>query len=153
MFDGDIFNDGSNGFHPTALDALLGFQVQSGKALDVVCGNQLANSPRPGRYRDTFALKMRSWNEKQRGNDAFDIYFKGNELVPVKSCFSGLALYSMNAINTQCDYTYQGEGTCEHVPFTKCLAEKGYGSVAIYPPLVVHTNDKGVAVDDCGSLS
>lgn len=152
MFDGDIFDKGSKGFHPTAIDALLGYQEAHG-TVDVACGNQLANQPKPGRYRDTFALKMKSWEEKQRPNQAKDIYFKGNQLVPVKSCFSGLTLYTINAINTQCNYVYEGEGTCEHVPFNKCVHEKGHGRTAIYPPLVVHTNDGGVATDDCWNLS
>lgn len=163
MFDGDIFDEGSKGFHPSAVDALLGFQMMpSGNSLaeeplDVVCANQLAKArSKPGRYRDVFALRINEWDEQWNVVSKWqydELYFKGNQLVPVRACFSGLSLYTMKAIGSQCNYVYQNEGVCEHVPFMHCLNQTGYGRVAIYPPLVVHSNDGGLPEDECVKLS
>lgn len=148
LFDGDMFAQNSGGFHPSMLDALLGFPNVN--TWDVVCGNQLSNWPRAGRYRDTFALRRAEWQEDRLPNSDKSLYFTGNKLVPVKSCFSGLALYSMKAImNSGCNYTFQGEDTCEHVPFHKCLAESGYDKVALYPLLTNSVNDRGVVHQSC----
>lgn len=159
MFDGDMFQDGSKGFHPSTVDALLGLKMPDGKTyadhpLDLVCANQVANWPKAGRFRDTFALKNTSWHESQKRNDDPSLYFSGNQLMPVKSCFSALALYRTHAIfgNEQCNYTYVGEDVCEHVPFNYCLAQKGNDKVAIYPPMVVATNDEGTPEQHCESL-
>lgn len=162
MFDGDIFADSmeggvSQGFHPANMDALFGLTVSGNVGFaddpfDLVCGNQVANWPHPGRYRDTFALRQHSWNEKKKNVDDRDLYFSGNGLLPVKSCFSGMALYSINAINSTCNYTYQDENVCEHVPFHQCLAERGHHRVAIYPPLTVLTFDQGIPPEHCELL-
>jgi hypothetical protein len=151
-FDGDLFAEGAAGFQPSMLDALLGFPVNDGAKTqlfaeapyDFVCANQLANWPRAGRYRDTFALRRQSWFEEKMKNDDESIYFSGNKLVPVKSCFSGLALYSLRSIEqAACNYTFKGEATCEHVSFHRCLANRGFGKAAIYPALANIVNDNG----------
>lgn len=169
LFDGDMFAQGATGFHPSMLDALLGFPAASQKMdtegpsslseastvvaeapWDVVCANQLANWPTPGRYRDTFALRKSSWREAQLTNDDKTIYFSGNKFIPVKSCFSGLALYSMRALEASgCNYTFEDEDTCEHVTFHKCLAKHGHGKVAIFPPFTNTPNDGGVTAESC----
>mmetsp|Transcript_53214 Transcript_53214/g.99817 ORF Transcript_53214/g.99817 Transcript_53214/m.99817 type:complete len:449 (+) Transcript_53214:69-1415(+) len=163
MLDGDIFADSkeggtSEGFHPAMLDALFGLPTTHHKVIaddpfDVVCGNQMANWPKPGRYRDTFALRNSSWDEPHKHPDNKDLYLSGNLLLPVKSCFSGLALYSMNAINSACNYTYRNEQTCEHVAFHHCLSQKGHDQVAIYPPLAVRTFDEGIPSEHCECLA
>ena len=59
-------------------------------------------------------------------------------MYPVRSCFSALAIYSSAALLTSgCDYAYADEDTCEHVPFHRCLAERGHARFAVYPPLAV----------------
>merc|ERR1719277_430241 len=112
------------------------------KPFTLVCANQLSNAfaDRPGRYRDTFALRVEYWDEAKKDQT----YYRGNDLKHVKSCFSGLALYSMDAIvKSGCKYQYMGESTCEHVVFNQCLADKGFSQVAIYPPWAVYIAECG----------
>jgi hypothetical protein len=84
------------------------------------------------------------------------IWFSGSEIIPVKSCFSGLALYTARAllgefkavgaggqstwVEAPCSYGYENEATCEHVVLHKCLAENGMGRLGIYPPMAVRMN-------------
>jgi len=168
MFDGDLLADGSQGFHPSAIHALLGLQTPSIAASveevsttpsfadapwDLVCANQLANWPEPGRYRDVFAFRNESWKSDYMALLARDQYFKGNKLLPVKSCFSGMGLYSMRAIQESgCNYTYEDEVVCEHVAFHKCLSRHGHGKIAIYPPWAVRVNDHGVVRQSCATI-
>jgi len=175
LFDGDMFAQAGSGFHPSMLDALLGFpaarlseaslsgegpsslseasSILAESPWDVICANQLTNWPKPGRYRDTFALRKSSWREAQLTNDDKTIYFSDNRLIPVKSCFSGLALYSMRALEASgCNYTFENEDTCEHVTFHKCLANHGHGKVAIYPPFTNSPNDGGVVAHSCAKM-
>lgn len=170
MFDGDFLTEGSRGLHPSTVFALLGFQPTHHSATgeneqstqsqilaeapwDVVCANQLANWPEPGRYRDMFAFRNTTW---LAGHDmVYDrsTYFRGNRLEQVKSCFSGLAVYSMRTlVDSGCNYTYEDEFECEHVIFHKCLARKGHNKVAIYPPLAVRVNDHGVVKQSCARM-
>lgn len=159
-FDGDLFGHGSQGFHPSMFDALLGFPVTGSKSdaaavyaeapYDIVCANQIANYPGPGRYRDTFALRKQNWNEGIAKTNDRKLYYTGNQLVPVVSCFSGLALYSMHAVvSSGCNYNFESENTCEHLSFHRCLANAGFSKTAIFPPLTNNVNDKGVAKQSC----
>jgi len=162
MFDGDMFNKGSKGFHPTMIDALLGLRYDSSSPsspmyadypFDVVCANQVANWPEPARYRDVFAFRNLSWDEPVLQTVDPSLYFKGNYLMPVKSCFGALSLYKMDALlSSACNYGYVDEEVCEHVPFHYCLAQKGFDRVAIYPQLVVAVDDKGTPEEHCESL-
>lgn len=170
MFDGDMFAGGSQGFHPSTLDALLGARapLPAGSSdgeqtlfaeapLDVVCANQLANWPHPGRYRDTFGLRnntfMQYWHDG--ANETLEkLYFKGNRFIKLKSCFSGLALYSVRALmESGCNYTFEGEWECEHVVFNRCLSDSGFGRMALYPPLALRVNDTGVVSTRCAKLA
>jgi len=159
-FDGDLFGHGSQGFHPSMFDALLGFPVTGSKSdaaavfaeapYDIVCANQIANYPGPGRFRDTFALRKQQWKEGKSTTESRSLYYTGNQLVPVVSCFSGLALYSMHAVmSSGCNYKFESENTCEHLSFHRCLANAGFGKTAIFPPLTNNVNDYGVAQQSC----
>jgi len=142
MFDGDIFSESNGGFDPAATLALMGYQSLAEYPPDVVCSNGIMDWSMggPGRFRDTFALRQNSFDEAEleAGKPGGDLYFKGNEMVQVKSCFSGLALYSLKSLlSSGCEYSYQDEDTCEHVTLHRCMADKGYGNVSIYPPWTV----------------
>lgn len=144
MFDGDIFSEGNAGFNAAATLATLGFNAGKGTTLaesppDVICSNGVMDWKRigPGRFRDTFALRQAQFEEKQlvAGGVGGDLYLRGNRLYEVKSCFSGLALYSLRSlIASDCQYTYKDEDTCEHVMMHHCMSDKGYGNVTIYAP-------------------
>mmetsp|Transcript_39222 Transcript_39222/g.62096 ORF Transcript_39222/g.62096 Transcript_39222/m.62096 type:complete len:518 (-) Transcript_39222:58-1611(-) len=170
MFDGDFLTEGSRGFHPSTMFALLGFQpndpsrtgakdqssspqIVAEAPWDVVCANQLANWPEPGRYRDMFAFRNTTWRAGVSMVFDRNTYFRGNRFEQVKSCFSGLAMYSMRTImDTGCNYTYEDEFECEHVVFHKCLARAGHNKVAIYPPWAVRVNDHGVVTQSCARM-
>jgi len=165
LFDGDLFFNSSVGFHPSMVYSLLGLPSPGNKKAifaeapwDAVCANQIANWPTPGRYRDTFALRLTRWpfnkTEKRLWREPKTaLHYTGNRLVPVLSCFSGLALYSMKAIvSSGCNYHYQGENECEHVGFHKCLAKHGHGKFGIYPLLTNMVNDRGVGNSTCAQV-
>lgn len=160
MFDGDIFSEGNGGFNPMAALAMFGLRDKStGSTLaenppDVVCSNGIMNWWRAkGRFRDTFALRVSSFDE-DHAPGAEDFVYKGNELVPLKSCFSGLALYSLpGLLQSKCGYKYKGENTCEHVVFHRCLAEHGHGRVAVYPPWTIRFNNEGLDEEACTQLA
>lgn len=155
MFDGDLFSEGNGGFNPMATLAMLGFREKGGPTLaesppDVVCSNGIMNWWRgAGRFRDTFALRVRSFDENHPAGQE-DFYYKGNKLVSLKSCFSGLALYSLpGLLQSQCKYTYKSEDVCEHVGFHRCLAEHGHGRVALYPPWTIRFDNSGLDPQAC----
>jgi hypothetical protein len=57
---------------------------------------------------------------------------EGGELVRVRSCFGGFAIYRTEAIvSSQCSYQTQESCYCEHLPFNLCLAHNGFDSIFI----------------------
>jgi len=161
MFDGDLFSEGNAGFNSMATLALFGFrQHEGGTTLaenppDVVCSNGIFSSFAGGaRFRDTFSLRVSSFAENHTTSDwqgAEAFFYKGNEMVPLKSCFSGLSLYSLpGLLQSRCDYKYEKENICEHVSFHRCLSDHGHGRVAVYPPWAIrfsNSDQSGVIVD------
>lgn len=149
-FDGDAFDVGAakslqQGFSPASILAVLGYRNNTDGPLladdppDLVCANSMRSNPRAGRYRDVFALRQDAWDEpvhtgKVSADPKNAVFFSGNEPVPVLSCFSGLAMYSMRALKeSMCQYTFEREDLCEHVVFNRCLSDKGFGRAVIYP--------------------
>jgi hypothetical protein len=155
MFDGDLFSEGNAGFNPMATLAMFGFRSNGGPTLaeqppDVVCANGIMNyQGNAGRFRDTFALRLQSFDETHAaGKDSY--FFNGNQLIDLKSCFSGLALYSLpGLLQSHCGYTYESEDICEHVVFHRCLARKGRGRVAVYPPWTIRFFNDAVSHEAC----
>jgi hypothetical protein len=64
---------------------------------------------------------------------------KGDPLIPVKSAFSGFALYKTKSI---VDALYK-PGVCEHVGFHQMMAEKGNGRIFINPSMIVLSGHQG----------
>lgn len=63
------------------------------------------------------------------------IYPIGSNLVPVNSCFGGMAFYKKNIINS-CEYN-SIDNDCEHVPFHECLKDKNNGRIFMNPSQVI----------------
>jgi len=152
MYDGDLFEGTNPGFNPPNFFALMGYQVEGAgrpsavyadQPYDLVCANQMVVD---GMYRDTFALRLhKPLNYKSEAFGRHEIYFHGNSLADVGACFSGLAVFTAEAVNSSCDYNmYVDEETCEHVPYVQCLADHGYDQVAVYPPLYNAVNSPRV---------
>ena len=62
---------------------------------------------------------------------AFD--YRKPELVPVRSCFGGLAVYRVE-IMTDCEYDGH---TCEHIALHECARAKGYDAIMVDTQLLV----------------
>mmetsp|Transcript_97657 Transcript_97657/g.172999 ORF Transcript_97657/g.172999 Transcript_97657/m.172999 type:complete len:397 (-) Transcript_97657:140-1330(-) len=159
MFDGDLFSDGNAGFDPTSTLSLFGFRGTSGKTVadappDVVCANSIQRGWHgPGRYRDSFALRVLSFDEVRLPDTEY-FWYEDNKLVPLQSCYSGLALYALpGLVKSPCGYEYVDERTCEHVVFHECLARNRLGNVALYPPWTVRFNESAVHPQACADLS
>jgi len=107
---------------------------------DAVCSNGIFTGE--GHMFDMFAFRKddTSWKPRVEDADQYlygiiavpgvrEIYPAGSDLVPVHSCFGGLAFYKINAIE---GCSYEG-GDCEHVPFHNCIRTKNNGKMFLNP--------------------
>lgn len=96
---------------------------------DVICANGIT---RNGKYYDAFAY--RDFKGYHPELNEIQIEFpKHKSLVPVQSCFSGMAIYKKSAIE---DCTYSGP-ECEHVRFHKCMIEKHNAKLFMNPGMII----------------
>jgi hypothetical protein len=94
---------------------------------DAVCSNGIFT--KNGRMWDMFAFRNKQYPENLTHPDYWSkivprgqkIYLAGTELVPVQSCFGGLAFYKKLFING-CEYK-SVDNDCEHIAFHQCLTE------------------------------
>ena len=59
------------------------------------------------------------------------IYPIGSSLIPVNSCFGGMAFYKKNILN-YCKYN-SIDNDCEHVPFHQCIKDKNNARIFMNP--------------------
>jgi hypothetical protein len=84
-------------------------------------------------FYDTWALRAVDHPEPHGRYEARAMVFpRGTEPVPVRSAFSGLAVYSMAAFRAG---RYAG-GDCEHVTFHASLAASGFGRIRLNPSMI-----------------
>ena len=132
---------------------------------DLICAQPLNRHSRTGQlgFHDVVALRSkghdrldRFWNYDHLATHLFghDLGFEegdinasktphrfqndGSDLVPVTSCFGGLAIYRMEAFHASvgCDYDPSFKPTdCEHVAFHACLRRKGFTRMFVDPLL------------------
>ena len=109
---------------------------------DAVCSNGIHNLR--GEMYDLTAWRSKEFpyrvSSMQHCYDNFGsscdrIYKVGSELVPVDSCFGGMAFYKKRFING-CKYE-SIDKDCEHVPFHSCLKEKNHGQMYMNPSQIV----------------
>ena len=137
---------------------------------DLVCAQPLNRHSRTGilGFHDVIALRTaghermdRFWNYDHQANHLYGIdgvsYYDGHDpsdLVPVTSCFGGLAIYRMEMFKAAvgCDYdpTYKPTD-CEHVAFHSCLRRKGFTRMFI-DPLLSSYYDRGNLKRECSNL-
>lgn len=120
-----------HGWEPRLLTSAFGFPPTS---WDVVCANGVVND---GHQWDTLALRTAEFNDTrifaQRHAAHAPLPLKPS-LLPVTSCFGGVALYALTALEG-CAYP---EGPdCEHVLQHACMREHGRGRVFINPVFIV----------------
>ncbi len=63
------------------------------------------------------------------------LYSVGGELLPVHSCFGGMAFYKLAFLNN-CNYNSL-RNDCEHVPFHECIEKKNKGKIFMNPNQVI----------------
>lgn len=107
---------------------------------DVVGSNGLLVPPqeRPSanpQFFDAWAFRRQEEAEAQSFEEINRLSFRrGEELVPVWSCFGGVAIYRMEGIRAGAQY---GGEDCEHVVFHRQLREKGFGKIFLNPSQIV----------------
>lgn len=114
---------------------------------DVMCANGVKAS---GRLRDALAYRDHvngfdnTLKNQQQSRRAQNLQMTDRMLVPVQSCFGGLAIYRFNALmrpddkNMTCRYpttmTKQNQD-CEHVKMHQCMIKNGFDRIYINPLL------------------
>jgi hypothetical protein len=110
---------------------------------DMVCSNGISDSK--GTMYDGFAFRssLLPFNPQNR-KGYWDDYMKTNvqivynphsDLVPVYSCFGGLAIYKRKYLQ---DCRYDSiDNDCEHVPFHKCMRKKNHARIFMNPTQVI----------------
>merc|ERR1740121_1816812 len=73
-----------------------------------------------------------------------DVFFSQYDLVPVHSCFGGLALYRPERF-LECQYD-PGVYDCEHVVFHQCMRQKGSEGRMFMDPLLTTTYDSWIQI-------
>jgi hypothetical protein len=108
---------------------------------DAVCSNGISNAN--GEMYDMFAFRNDQypwaiydtkdyWRKISKGQR--QIFTAGSGLVPVQSCFGGMALYKREFIGN-CKYT-SIQGDCEHVAFHECL-RKSHARIFLNPTQII----------------
>ena len=98
------------------------------------------------RYRLNVPVHFDAWAYREQGSFApmptgvVNRYYwqRGESLVPVYSCFGGLAVYRMDALLSA---RYEG-GDCEHVPLHRKMQEQGFSRIYLNPSQLVHYGRK-----------
>lgn len=98
---------------------------------DAVCANGIQSVK--GRMYDMFSFYNDEFSRRPRDGESKywgETVIKGQKhypidlgMIPVKSCFGGLAFYKRKVIDT-CRYD-SPDGDCEHIHFHECLHKKG----------------------------
>ncbi len=110
---------------------------------DMVCSNGISDLK--GTMHDGFAFRSSLlphtpqsrkdyWHEYMHDNVQI-VYNPSSDLVPVYSCFGGLAIYKRKFLNG-CRYD-SIQDDCEHVLFHKCMRDKHHARIFMNPTQVV----------------
>jgi len=138
VFDSDL----PRGFSYSGLASTFGYDDW-----DMVGSNGLLVRPHGRPWRDPMffdAWAFRAVGENAPGS--FDdvnrlVFGRGEPLVPVWSCFGGLAVYRMEALRGGA--RYYGGGDCEHVVLHRQMREQGFDRLFLNPSQIVLYSAKG----------
>lgn len=100
---------------------------------DAVCANGIFT--RSGKMWDMFAFRNDEFPNCEGANAELGqkVYPIGSALVPVESCFNGMAFYKRKYLN---NCRYLSDDQCEHISFHKCLINNG-GKMFMNPSQVI----------------
>src|SRR5439155_10282300 len=86
------------------------------------------------RQYDTWALRhVGDACPGDKYEDDTTVYFRGEPLLPIWSCFGGLGVYTIAAFGAA---RYEG-GDCEHVELHRQMRKAGYGRLFLNPSQIV----------------
>jgi len=131
MIDFDIFRYGPFAISSQSFFSLLGRRETTRHEWDMVCANSIyktENEDVPYGMFDCFAFRTKKNDTFNAGDCPRDKeqgmkLWAGYDLVPVHSCFGGLALYRPEAL-FRCRYD-PAAYDCEHVPLHQCMRKHG----------------------------
>eukprot|EP00475_Leptophrys_vorax_P023346 TRINITY_DN31955_c0_g1_i1.p1 TRINITY_DN31955_c0_g1~~TRINITY_DN31955_c0_g1_i1.p1 ORF type:complete len:565 (-),score=124.17 TRINITY_DN31955_c0_g1_i1:6-1463(-) len=146
MIDLDMIEDGKLNKHSVGnLLATLHARIEEYgmDQFDVLCADALTGGSRS--YYDRYALMLCDaayyqtiWPRDDHHQNldvqslADQLGNGGEDLVRVRSCFGGFAVYRMEALlASKCRYKSEASCYCEHMPFNVCLAQKGFDSIFV----------------------
>jgi hypothetical protein len=149
VYDFDLNAFGPHVLSPHSFFGALGRRESMENGWDMLCANSLRhvdNKPTTevGMY-DCFAfrdLHNDSFNQPDCGYTLSKVLFSQYDLIPVHSCFGGLAMYRPGRF-FECQYD-PGVYDCEHVPFHKCMRQKGSEGRMFMDPLLTTSYDKWI---------
>jgi hypothetical protein len=131
MLDFDIYRYGPFAVSSQSFFSLLGRRETARHEWDMVCANGIyktENKDVPYGMFDCFAFRTKKHDAFNAGECPMDKeqgmkLWAGYDLVPVRSCFGGMALYRPEAL-FRCRYD-PDVYDCEHVPLHQCMREHG----------------------------
>lgn len=152
LYDFDLNAFGPHAFTPHAFFGALGRQETLRNDWDMLCANSLrhidALPSNPVGLWDCFAfrdLKNDSYNVPDCIDTIGRTLYAQYDLVPVHSCFGGLAMYRPERF-LQCEYD-PDVNDCEHVVLHKCMRERGSEGRMFMDPLLTTNYDSWIQTD------
>jgi len=146
LYDFDLNQFGPNVLSPHAFFGALGRQETTENGWDMLCANSIRHlggqsTAGVGMY-DCFAyrdLHNDSFNAPDCGYTLSTVLFSQYQLIPVHSCFGGLAMYKPDKF-LECRYD-PSVYDCEHVVFHQCMRQKGSNGRMFMDPLLTTNYD------------
>lgn len=156
MVDLDLGSDSAYPFEPDMILASLG-RAELENGFDLVCANSLRRYGQIHEvgYHDIFALRDQDhltmdefWAVDFNNPHALARnLFKQHDLIPVRSCFGGLAMYNPKAF-CGCDYD-ETLNDCEHVGFHRCMTCRNMNRMFVDPLLATRYESEKVIPRIC----
>ncbi|CAK0809553.1 unnamed protein product [Prorocentrum cordatum] len=141
MYDFDLNLIGPDVLSPHVFFGALGRQESLDNGWDMLCANGLARScgPPTCKYGMHDVIAFRGRHNSSWSFDIASVMFDQYELVPVDSCFGGLAMYKIDKF-LGCRYDPE-VNECEHVGLHRCMRERGSDGRMFMDPLMTPSYD------------
>ena len=128
------------GFSYDGLATTFGYQGWDWMGANGIAAPLSAESTTPSLFYDAWAFRWPGSEDVHPFEEVNALQFhRGAPPVPVWSCFGGLAIYRMAALQSGARYS---SGECEHVAFHRALRERGFADGFLNPSLIVFYSDQ-----------
>ena len=111
---------------------------------DAVCSNGVTDLF-SGKMYDMFAFRNQEFSKTPKDPDYWSVnvptgqkQYKSGPLIPVDSCFGGMAIYKKSILDG-CLYE-SFDGDCEHIGLHSCLKDKNGGKMFMNPNQILNYN-------------